>query len=458
LYFSNIQNKFLIVVFSLFFSRYIIIVAVINRQQFMIQPILFILCLLVATYIFVKKIQNIRRNILLGKDKQLNDRKKERWLVTLKVAFGQSKMMKRPIVGLMHFFIYAGFLLINIEVLEIIIDGISGSHRVFMDPLGNLYTVAIAFFEIVGLLVIISCVLFLIRRDILKIPRLNMKELEGFPKKDAHYILYIELVLMTAIMIMNAVDGTLSSSAKPISQFLVPIFSGIETHTLHSIERIAWWIHALGILAFLNYLPYSKHFHIILAFPNTFYSKLEPMGKMENLTSVITEVNLMMDPSAAPPEGYEPPTSFGVKDVNDLTWKNLLDAYSCTECGRCTSVCPANITGKLLSPRKIMMATRDRIEEVGKAIDQKIEVNHDEKNLHTYISEEELWACTTCNACAEACPINIDPVDIISGMRQYLVMEKSAAPTELNNMFGNIENNGAPWQFSPSDRGNWKEN
>ena len=348
--------------------------------------------------------------------------------------------------------------LINIEVLEIIIDGLAGTHRIFMSPLGSLYTAAVGFFEILGVMVLLACVFFLTRRYISKVPRLNMKEVQGWPVKDATNILVIEIVLMLALLVMNATDLHFQQeTSMPISSLLAPLFSGMSESTVHIIERVAWWGHILGILAFLNYLPFSKHFHIILAFPNTYYSDLNPKGKFTNMESVTTEVKLMMDPSALPPDNYEPPTSFGVKDVTDLTWKNLMDSYSCTECGRCTSVCPANITGKLLSPRKVMMDTRDRLEEVGKNIDKNGKFEDDGKNLHSYISNEELWACTTCNACAEACPVNINPVDIIYGMRQYLVMEQSQAPTELNGMFTNLENNGAPWQFPPSDRGNWTQ-
>lgn len=424
----------------------------------LIQQILFLLCLGAATYFFYNSVRKIRRNILLGRDRQLNDRKGERLATMLRVAFGQTKMMVKPIPGILHFFIYAGFILINIEVLEIIIDGLAGTHRIFRPLLGNFYNIVIGFFEILGLLVIVACVSFLFRRDVLKLRRLNMKELDGWPVKDAHYILYIELVLMMAILIMNAADPTLSNAARPVSRILSPLFAGADEGTLHAVERSAWWFHAIGILAFLNYLPFSKHFHIILAFPNTYYSYLDPKGKFANMDSVTTEVKLMMDPSAAPPEGYEPPVSFGVKDVQDLGWKNLMDAYSCTECGRCTAACPANITGKLLSPRRIMMATRDRLEEVGKNIDKHGDFQEDGKNLHSYISEEELWACTTCNACVQSCPVNINPLEIIVNMRQYLVMEKATAPSQLNGMFTNMENNGAPWQFSPSERAMWKEN
>lgn len=423
-----------------------------------VSQIIFALALAAAIYLFARNVGKIRRNINLGKPLDRTDNPSLRLKTMLRVAFGQSKMVVRPIPGILHFIVYAGFVLINIEVLEIIIDGLAGTHRIFMSPLGSVYTFALGFFEILGAMVLIACVFFLTRRYISKVPRLNMKEVQGWPIKDATNILVIEIVLMLALLVMNATDIHFQQeTSMPISGLLALLFSGMGEGTIHTIERVAWWGHILGILAFLNYLPFSKHFHIILAFPNTYYSDLNPKGKFANLESVTTEVKLMMDPSALPPDNYEPPTSFGVKDVTDLTWKNLMDSYSCTECGRCTSVCPANTTGKLLSPRKVMMDTRDRLEEVGKNIDKNGKFEDDGKNLHSYISTEELWACTTCNACAEACPVNINPVEIIYGMRQYLVMEQSQAPTELNGMFTNLENNGAPWQFSPSDRANWTQ-
>lgn len=291
-----------------------------------------------------------------------------------------------------------------------------------------------------------------------------MREMKGWPTKDATIILVVEIILMSALLKMNAAEQVLQSRGEmaahgsfPVSKYLVPFFDGYSSSTLHILERTFWWFHFVGILLFMNYLPFSKHWHIIMAFPNVYFSSLKAKGALGNMESVTTEVKLMMDPSAQPPEGYEPPAGFGAKDVYDLTWKNIMDAYTCTECGRCSSVCPANLTGKLLSPRKVMMDTRDRVEEVGKQhdADPKISRVEDGKDLHAYISKEELWACTTCNACADACPVNINPVDIIMQMRQYQVMEQSAAPSELNNMFTNMENNGAPWQFNPSDKANW---
>jgi ferredoxin len=433
----------------------------------MIAQLLFLLLTAVAVYFFAKNLGKIRRNILLGKDIDLSDNKAMRWQTMLKVAFGQTKMAVRPVPFVLHLIVYAGFVLINIEVLEILIDGIFGTHRVlsFFVPVYNL---AIGFFEVLAFGVLVACILFLARRYILKIARFQSPELSGQPNKDAATILLVEIILMAALLTMNAADQLLQSrgaehyinaGAFPISSWLVaPLFVSFNNDTLILIERASWWFHIIGIFAFMNYLPFSKHFHIIMAFPNTYYSNLKAKGELNNMASVTQEVKLMLDPTASTPEGYAPPTSFGVKDVQDLTWKNLMDAYTCTECGRCTSSCPQNITGKLLSPRKIVMDVRDRLEEVGKNIDaNKGSFVDDGKNLHSYISEEELWACNTCNACVEACPININPMEIIVEMRRYKVMEQSSAPASLNNMFNNLENNQAPWQFSPMDRANWTQ-
>ncbi len=434
-----------------------------------ISQIIFAVFLLVGIYFFSQSVGVVRRNILLGKDIDLSDQPAARWKQMLWVAMGQSKMGKRPVAAFFHLLVYLGFVLINIEVMEIMIDGLFGTHRFFAHYLGSVYDLAIGFFEILAFGVLVACVVFLGRRFVTRVPRLNMPELQGWPIKDATFILLVEIVLMGALLKMNAAEQVLqhrgvmpSHGSFPISQFLVPFFEGFSNPTLHFMERSAWWFHFVGILLFLNYIPFSKHWHIIMSFPNVYYSSLNPKGQFSNMSSVTTEVKLMMDPSAQTPEGYEAPLGFGARDVQDLTWKNLMDAYSCTECGRCTSVCPANITGKKLSPRKIMMDTRDRLEEVGRTIDAAKKAGspiegrvEDGKDLHTYISAEELWACTTCNACAEACPININPVDIIYQLRQYKVMEQSAAPSELNGMFTNMENNGAPWQFNQHDKGNW---
>ncbi|MBL7810799.1 MAG: (Fe-S)-binding protein [Bacteroidetes bacterium] len=426
----------------------------------LLSQILFTAMLLAAGWLFAKRVRTIRRNILLGRDIDLSDNPGARWKQMALVAIGQSKMVVRPVAGILHILVYAGFVLINIEVLEILIDGVAGTHRIFAF-MGPLYDYAIGFFEILALGVLVGCIIFLFRRHGLKLKRLSNPDLAGWPQRDATIILITEIVLMGALLKMNAMDQILQSrghahyaqaGAFPVSQFLVPFFESFTDTTLVAWERTMWWFHYAGILVFLNYLPFSKHWHIIMSFPNVYYSPLKPKGSFANMESVTTEVKLMMDPSATPPEGYEPPEGFGTRDVKDLTWKNLMDAYTCTECGRCTSVCPANITGKKLSPRKVMMATRDRLEETGKNLDAGIT---DEKDLHSYITAEELWACTTCNACAEACPVNINPVDIIVQMRQYQVMEKSAAPAELNGMFTNLENNGAPWQMSQMDKANW---
>jgi heterodisulfide reductase subunit C len=430
----------------------------------MVEQLIFMAMLTLGVGLFARSIRKIRRNIFLGKPKAINDRKSERWKTMARVALGQSKMVVRPLAGFFHILIYAGFVLINIEVLEIVLDGITGSHRIFSHSFGAVYTLAIGFFEVLAVLVMVACLVFLVRRLAGKPARLASNQLKGWAHTDALLILGIELVLMSALLLMNAAEGAMPNSKTApflVSGFISPWFSGLEMSTLHVLERTAWWFHAAGILAFLNYLPFSKHFHIVLAFPNVYYSRLEPKGKFPNHEAVKKEVELMMnptaDPYAAPPEGAEP-VKFGAKDVADLTWKQLLDAYSCTECGRCSSECPANQTGKLLSPRKIMMDTRDRLEEVGKNIDKHGSAFSDGKSLlGDYITEEELWACTTCNACTQACPVNIDPLSIIMDLRRELVLEQSKAPGALTAMFNNVENNGAPWPFSASDRGSWRQ-
>ena len=431
--------------------------------------ILFVIALILGIGFFTRNVKKLSRNIKLGKDVDVSDNKPQRWRNMVRIALGQTKMVVRPVAGLMHIFVYVGFIIINIEVLEIILDGILGTHRLFA-PLGTLYDILIASFEILALLVIVGVVVFWIRRNIIKLQRFIKPEMKGWPKTDGNLILYIEFVLMLLFLTMNAADYQLQqmgaahyteAGAFPISQFIVPVLDSLPMSTLILIERTAWWLHILGILAFLNYLYYSKHLHILLAFPNTYYGKVRPQGQFNNLESVTNEVKLMMDPSAdpyaAPPADAPEPEKFGASDVMDLNWVQLLNAYTCTECGRCTSECPANQTGKKLSPRKIMMDTRDRLEEVGKIMDaNKGEFVDDGKQLlNDYITPEELWACTTCNACVQACPVSIDPLSIIVEMRRYLVMEQSAAPMELNNMMSNIENNGAPWPYNQMDRLNW---
>ena len=432
--------------------------------------IIFAIALIAGIGFFSRNVKKLSRNIKLGKDVDVSDNKSQRWKNMAKIALGQTKMVVRPVAGLMHIIVYVGFIIINIEVLEIILDGLLGTHRLF-SPLGSLYNFLIGSFEVLALLVIVAVVVFWIRRNIIRIQRFIKPEMKGWPKTDGNMILYIELVLMTLFLTMNAADFQLQqlgadhyvqAGAFPVSQFIVPLFEGLSESSLIMVERSAWWLHILGILAFLNYLYYSKHLHILLAFPNTYYGKLKPQGQFNNLESVTNEVKLMMDPDADPfaapaEDAAAEPEKFGASDVMDLNWVQLLNAYTCTECGRCTSECPANQTGKKLSPRKIMMDTRDRLEEVGKNMDaNKGEFVPDGKQLlDDYISREELWACTTCNACVQACPVSIDPLSIIVEMRRYLVMEQSAAPTELNNMMSNIENNGAPWPYNQMDRLNW---
>ncbi len=434
-----------------------------------VQQILFLLVTVTAIFLFVRKVREIRRNINLGRDKVINDNPSVRWKNVLLLAFGQKKMFKRMTPAILHFLVYAGFIIINIEILEIILDGLLGTHRLFAPWIGNLYDILIGCFEILAALVLVSCAIFLVRRNIMRIKRLNQHELDGWPKSDANIILITEIILMTLLLTMNAADYNLQqlgaehyfNTGKPfwVSGLISPLFSGMSETSLIALERTCWWLHIIGIFIFLNYLPYSKHLHIVLAFPNAYYGKLVPQGKMENMKEIQNEVLYMMEPDKAPIEAATgEPQRFGAKDVMDLEWKNLIDAYSCTECGRCTAVCPANITGKKLSPRKIMMDTRDRLEEVGKNIDKNKEFVDDGKSLlHDYITTEELRACTTCNACVEACPVSIDPLAIIVQLRRNLVMEESNAPQEWNMMFGNIENNMAPWKFSPDDRDKWAE-
>jgi heterodisulfide reductase subunit C len=439
----------------------------------MISIIAFTLLLVVGSGFFFYNILKIRSNIRLGRDVNRTDQSGERWKIMTLVALGQKKMFTRPVPALLHLAIYAAFVITQIELIEIVVDGLTGNHRIFKDALGGFYTFIVSFIEILSVLALIATVAFLSRRNMLKLPRLNMKELAGWPKKDANLILIMEIVLVTCIFTMNGADEAMynighshyaegtGSFGFIISSFLGEnVFGGMDVSALHTLERIGWWGHILMVFAFLNYLPYSKHFHILLAFPNTYYSNLEKKGKFTNMESVTAEVKLMLDPTAdpfaAPADPNAVPQRFGAKDVTDLTWKNLLDAYTCTECGRCTSSCPANITGKKLSPRKIMMDTRDRLTEVGDNIRKHGKDYSDGKSLlGDYISEEEIWACTSCNACVQECPVNIDPLSIIVDLRRYLVMEESKMPTELTGMLTNIENNGAPWQFSQNDRLNW---
>jgi ferredoxin len=419
-----------------------------------IAEIIFGIVTVGSFFLFGKNLWAIRKNILLGKPVDLSGDTNERWKQVALLAFGQKKMFKNPLVAILHLFVYVGFIIINIELLEIIVDGLTGSHRAFAPLLGEYYNLLINCFEVLAGLVLFAVIIFFIRRNFLTIKRLISKDLNGWPRSDANIILIIEVVLMSLFLTMNAADP---ETHFILSSYIKPWFNRLNENQLATIEHTAWWIHIVGIYAFMNYLPYSKHLHIILAFPNAYYASLEPKGKMHNMESVQNEVLYAMQPELAP-AGAAAPDRFGAKDVMDLSWKNLMDAYSCTECGRCSAACPANLTGKLLSPRSIMMKTRDRLEEVGKQIQKEGTWKEDGKSLlHDYISVEELRACTTCNACVEECPVSISPLDIIIELRRSLVMEESNAPAEWNGMFSNIENNFAPWKFSPDDRDAWTQ-
>jgi heterodisulfide reductase subunit C len=437
----------------------------------MISSVIFCACFIAAGYYFVRNSGKVRRNILLGKNISITDNKPQRWKTMILVALGQKKMFSRPIPALLHLFLYTAFVITQIELIEIIVDGASGSHRIFRSSLGGFYTFLVSLIEVLSLLAFFGTLAFLSRRNLLKIPRLVKSELNGWPKLDANLILIAEIFLICFIFMMNGADEVLyakglshaenlgeGSLGLAVSSYLGPmLFGNFSETSLHLIERVGWWGHIFMVFAFLNYLPFSKHLHILLAFPNTYYSNLEPKGEFSTLASVTDVVAPNFDPAYQAKTDPNNPERFGAKDVQDLSWKNLLDAYSCTECGRCTSACPQNMTGKLLSPRKIMMDTRDRLVEVGKNIDANkgVFVDDGKSLVGDYILPEEVWACNTCNACVEECPVNINPLDIIVEIRRYLVMEQSQAPNELNGMFSNVENNSAPWQFSPSDRANW---
>lgn len=439
-----------------------------------LDNILFAILLIAGFGFFASSVKKIIRNINLGVDVDRKDNPKARWANMALIALGQSKMVRRPVAGVLHIVVYLGFVIINIELLEIIIDGLFGTHRVFAPYLGVVYDILIASFEILAFLVLVAVIVFWIRRNVIRLKRFINPDLNGFPRNDANYILYFETVLMILFLLMNAADlhlqnvpGGFSHFHKagsfPISQFIAPVFNGVSNELVGLLFEVFWWLHIAGILVFMNYLYFSKHLHILLAFPNTYFANLKPEGQFDNLASVTKEVKLMMDPNAdpfaaAPVDENAAPSKFGASDVQDLNWVQLLNAYTCTECGRCTSSCPANQTGKKLSPRKIMMDTRDRLQEVGKNIDANkgVFVPDNKTLLNDYITAEELWACTSCNACVEECPVNISPLSIIMDMRRYLVMEQSAAPMPLNAMMTNIENNGAPWQYNQQDRLNWK--
>ena len=435
----------------------------------LIQQILFALVALIAIWLFARKAIEIRKNILLGRDENYGDHKSERWRQVILIALGQKKMFRKPLVALLHFMIYAGFIIINIEVLEIFLDGLFGTHRIFSSGLGIAYIGLINGFEFLAILVLVSCFAFLARRNIIKLKRFVSHDLDGWPRSDANYILITEILLMSFFLTMNAADTLLQQRGYGhyatnntgnffFSGFIHPLLNGMSDGQLVSLERTCWWLHIVGIFAFLNYLPYSKHLHIILAFPNAYFSRLWPKAEMKNMPQIQQEVLYAMKPELAPTTTEASNhQKFGAKDIFDLSWRNLLDAYSCTECGRCSAACPATQTGKKLSPRKIMMDTRDRMEDIRKNIKKNGEFKEDGKSLlHDYITDEELRACTSCQACVQECPVNISPLEIILQMRRYLIMEESNAPQEWNAMFSNIENNFAPWKFSPDERDQWK--
>ncbi len=431
----------------------------------MISSIIFAITLVAAIVMFAYNVKIIMRNVNLGKELDISDQGSTRWKTMFLVAIGQGKMTKRPLAGILHIFVYGGFIIVNIEMLEIMIDGIAGTHRIF-SFIGDAYPILISGFEFFGLAVMLACIIFLFRRNIVKVKRFHNDEMTQWPRLDGNIILMTEVLLMFALFTMNAADSILQTRGLEhytevgtfaVSAFLIPLYDGLSNDTLILLERGGWWFHIVGVFAFLNYIPYSKHFHVFAAFPNVYYSKLQPKAFLANMPSVTKEVQIMLGVIEDEGESDDVP-SFGAKDITDLSWKNILDSYTCTECGRCTAVCPANQTGKMLSPRKIMMATRDRVEEVGKNIAKNGKDFDDKKSLlYDYITAEEIWACTTCNACTEECPVNIDQVSIITSLRRFMVMEESSSPAPINSMITNTENNGAPWQYSAADRANWAD-
>lgn len=437
-------------------------------MHFGIANVIFILVLIGSSAFFAYKVRQIIQNIRLGKSVDRMDRKGERLKTTIMVALGQSKMVTRPVAGILHLFIYVAFVITQIEFLESIVDGISGNHRIF-SGMGGLYTFIISTIEVLSVLALVATFIFLARRNLLKIPRFVKSEMNGWPKLDGNIILYLEIILVCCIFMMNGADEAKGEGhGFLLSQHIGPaLFGGMSPEAIATIGKIGWWGHFIVVMGFLCYLPFSKHLHIMWAFPNVYFSNLEAKGRFTNMESVTKEVKLMLDPNADPfaapvadpnADPNAQPEKFGAKEVTDLTWVNIMNAYTCTECGRCTSSCPANMTGKKLSPRKIMMDVRDRAEELGAGIRKEgADFNDGKSLLGDFITEEEIWACTSCNACVQECPVNIDPLEIIMDLRRYLVMEESKIPSELATMNTNIENNQAPWQFSPADRLNWKD-
>lgn len=440
-----------------------------SRAMQFIPQILFLIALSLTGYLAARRILLIKKTIQLGKEDDRTARPQERLRNMLLLALGQKKMFRKPIVGVLHFIVYAGFVLINIEMLEIVLDGLLGTHRIFSQPLGSFYTFVLNFFEILAFGVLLACAVFLVRRNVLKVERFQPsrhREMKGWPFLDANVILTLEIVLMAAFLTMNAADYVLQTrhyghfaevqtGSFAISRFIGPAIDGLSDTALFAVERFTWWFHILGIMFFMVYLTYSKHLHIVLAFPNTYFGDLDAKGKMHNMPAVSEEVKIMLGIAQAPENPAEV-GRFGAKDATDLSWKSLMDAYSCTECGRCTSACPANQTGKLLSPRKIMTDTRDRLEDIQKGwLKNGYDYKDDKTLLGDYISDEEILACTSCNACVQECPVMINPLSIILELRRYRVMEESKAPQSWNMMFQNLETNMAPWKFSPDQRMEW---
>ena len=435
----------------------------------MLPSILFLLVAGVSGWFAFKGFSRVRRNILLGKDEPTTGDNATRWRNVLLVALGQQKMFKNWIPAVLHLFIYVAFVVTQVELLEIFVDGVFGTHRFFAPFLGGLYTFIISSIEVLSVLAFVATIAFLTRRNILRLPRFQKPELKGFPLRDANLILLGEIILITGIFCMNGGDKVLQARGVEhyhltgdfaVSTWLGPLLFGhLSDTSVIGIERFGWWLHLATVFGFLCYLPYSKHLHIILAFPNTWYARLSVRGQMENMPEIQKEVRIMMGLEQPDPNAPADLPEFGANDVFSLSWKNVLQAYSCTECGRCTAACPANLTGKKLSPRKVMMDVRDRAEEIGYHLDsQKFSrENYDDgKSLFDRITPEEIHACTTCNACVEACPVLINPLDIILQLRRHEILTQSAGPAEWLPMFNAIENAGAAWAMSEAREG-WRD-